>query len=270
MVQVEKEFALLTENVAHEQLALLLRVLTTSTLETSFTIKDLKIYPATDENNQWIQRGTLKLKELPEWLFGFELTLEPQSITFYGDHRWLLDKFETSECYVNYEDLSVKDFYYKSHILLQQLKAIEDFPIRHFGYSLYHGEVISDGLALKEYEQMKFERRYYKRLDKALTQQFFDYFKTLPQLHPCIESVGIIDQNKLRKPASKKKVRYRVRVLIKPGVSKDLVDSTYAFIDGLIEAGVFKGDRMSMTFDGIYDSKSDLKKCHYLYHRTIS
>ena len=253
---------LLTENLATEQLSALLEPLI-SELESQFNLQDLNLFKPI-ESGGWSRSGRLTLKELPGWLFGFELELNTSSITFFGEHRWLIDKFKPSRCYVSYESLAVDNFAEVFQPALSELKDIQAFPIRHFGRSLYFGDEISDEEAFKEYEQMKFERRYQKRLDKTLTKQFFDYCKTLPIDHPGIEAVGVIDYHKELQGA-RIYPRYAMRLLVRPETSDEVVQTLYALLEVLISTGVFKGERMQVKLDGIYDSKQDLKKCHYVY-----
>lgn len=253
----------LTENVATEQLSHLLKVLTDA-LTAQFEIENLKLYSPV-ETEGWMQSGRLMLKELPEWLFGFELHLNESTLTFFGEHQWLVDKFKPSRCYVSYEALSVSNFTDSFEEVLAELKDIQAHPIRHFGASLYYGDPISDEQAQKEYEEMKFERRFNKRFDRQTQACFFDFFKKLPQKHPEILAVGITDRHKIS--TYRIYPRYVVRILISKETTDAVVDSIYAWIETLDVAGVFKGDRIQFRLDGVYDESKALKKCHYVYKK---
>lgn len=253
----------LTENVATEQLSHLLKVLTDA-LTAQFEIENLKLYSPV-ETEGWMQSGRLMLKELPEWLFGFELHLNESTLTFFGEHQWLVDKFKPSRCYVSYEALSVSNFTDPFEEVLAELKDIQAHPIRHFGASLYYGDPISDEQAQKEYEEMKFERRFHKRFDRQTQACFFDFFKRLPQKHPEILAVGITDRHKIS--TYRIYPRYVVRILISKETTDAVVDSIYAWIETLDVAGVFKGDRIQFRLDGVYDESKALKKCHYVYKK---
>ena len=223
--------------------------------------------PRLQVNREWKQAvGQFKIVALPEWRFGVQIDLESNEFAIFGEHSWLIDKFKPSSCYVSYEALSVWALEVQLHRFLKEVEDIIQHPIRHFGYSLYYGDEISDAKAQEEYETMKWERRFEKKLDRRARETIFDLFKTLPTYHSSIVAAGLLDRH-LQVKGCRIYPRYEARVVVKPETPEAIVDLLYQMIETLSNSKGFKSRHEQFRFDGIYDDLSDLQDYHYLFQQ---